>query len=76
LPQVAAWADHHFVVAKTESGEVTESHVREVTGESRIVEIARLLSGQEESELARKHAEELLELVKDSTGKASKKSAK
>ena len=47
LPQVAAWANHHFVVAKTESGEITESHVREVVGEERIVEIARLLSGQE-----------------------------
>jgi DNA repair protein RecN (Recombination protein N) len=76
LPQVAAWANHHFVVAKTESGEITESHVREVVGEERIVEIARLLSGQEESELARKHAEELLELVKDSVGKGAKKSVK
>jgi DNA repair protein RecN (Recombination protein N) len=76
LPQVAAWANHHFVVAKTESGEITESHVREVAGEARIVEIARLLSGQEESELARKHAEELLELVKDSVGKGAKKSVK
>ena len=76
LPQVAAWANHHFVVAKTESGEITESHVREVVGEERIVEIARLLSGQEESELARKHAEELLELAKDSDGKGAKKSVK
>ena len=76
LPQVAAWANHHFVVAKTETGEITESHVREVVGEERIVEIARLLSGQEESELARKHAEELLELAKDSDGKGAKKSVK
>jgi DNA repair protein RecN (Recombination protein N) len=76
LPQVAAWANHHFVVAKTESGDVTESHVRKVVGEDRIVEIARLLSGQDESELARKHAEELFDLVKDSTGKGAKKVAK
>jgi len=76
LPQVAAWADHHFVVEKTETGEVTQSHVREVFGEERIVEIARLLSGQEESELARKHAEELLEMAKDSTRKGAKKSVK
>lgn len=61
LAQVAAYADHHIVVAKTTDGVVTVSHVREVLGEERVAEIARLLSGQEDSETARAHALELLE---------------
>ena len=40
LPQVAAWADSHFVVAKDESGSVTQSQIDEVTDASR-VEIGR-----------------------------------
>lgn len=61
LAQVAAYADHHIVVAKTTDGSVTVSQVSEVSGEDRITEIARLLSGQEDSETARAHALELLE---------------
>ena len=62
LAQVAAFADHHIVVTKDTAGEVTTSEVREVTGETRIQEIARLLSGQEDSTTARAHALELLEV--------------
>jgi DNA repair protein RecN (Recombination protein N) len=61
LAQVAAYADHHVVVTKATDGMVTVSHVREVSGDDRVVEIARLLSGQEDSETARAHALELLE---------------
>jgi DNA repair protein RecN (Recombination protein N) len=61
LAQVAAYADHHVVVAKSTDGMVTVSQVREVSGEDRVAEIARLLSGQEDSETARAHALELLE---------------
>ena len=61
LAQVAAFADHHIVVTKDIDGEVTTSEVREVTGEGRVQEIARLLSGQEDSTTARAHALELLE---------------
>jgi len=63
LAQVAVWADQHLVVEKNTSGSVSVSDVKNVTGEGRIVEIARLLSGQEESKSAREHAEELLSLV-------------
>lgn len=61
LAQVAAFADHHIVVTKDTTGMVTTSEVKEVTGEGRIQEIARLLSGQEDSTTARAHALELLE---------------
>lgn len=62
LAQVAAFADHHIVVTKDTDGAVTTAEVREVTGEDRIQEIARLLSGQEDSTKAREHALELLEV--------------
>lgn len=63
LAQVASWADRHLVVTKSEDGSVTQSNVIEVTGSERRKEIARLLSGQDESISAQEHAGELLELV-------------
>ena len=60
LPQVAAWADSHFVVRKNDDGAVSQSDVVRVTGDSRVEEIARMLAGQEDSQSAREHAAELL----------------
>lgn len=60
LPQVAAWADNHYVVQKNESGSVTQSEIREVFDSSRVEELARMLAGHEDSESALKHAAELL----------------
>ena len=62
LPQVAAWADSHFVVTKNNDGTVSQSDVRMVAGEERIEEIARMLAGLENSSSAREHATELLSL--------------
>ena len=62
LPQVAAWADSHFVVTKNSDGTVSQSDVRNVSGEDRIEEIARMLAGLENSTSAREHATELLSL--------------
>ena len=62
LPQVAAWADSHFVVTKNNDGTVSQSDVRKVSGEDRIEEIARMLAGLENSSSAREHATELLSL--------------
>lgn len=59
LAQVAAYADHHLVVAKATDGTVTASDVRVVQGPDREDEIARLLAGSV-SEKAREHARELL----------------
>lgn len=60
LPQVAAWGDTHFVVSKDESGSVSLSQVRKVSSDARVEEIARMLAGHEDSDSARKHAEELI----------------
>lgn len=65
LAQVAAFADRHLVVTKSTADGVdvvTESDVRLVTNEDRVRELARMLSGQEDSDAARTHAAELLEL--------------
>jgi DNA repair protein RecN (Recombination protein N) len=59
LPQIAAFADHHFHVEKTELGGRTETHVRKLTGAARKDELARMLGGQATSK-ARAHAAELL----------------
>jgi len=62
LPQVAAWADSHFVVAKNSDGSVTQSDVRKVDSQERVAEIARMLAGLGDSASAREHASELLRL--------------
>ena len=62
LPQVAAWADSHFVVTKNNDGSVSQSDVSKVEGEARVEEIARMLAGLENSASAREHATELLSL--------------
>ncbi len=62
LPQVAAWADSHFVVTKNNDGSVSQSDVTKVEGEERVEEIARMLAGLENSASAREHATELLSL--------------
>ncbi|MCQ6253153.1 DNA repair protein RecN [Streptomyces malaysiensis] len=64
LPQVAAFADRHLVVEKTNDGSVTRSGVKAMEGEDRVRELSRMLAGQEDSELARAHAEELLEAAR------------
>ena len=60
LPQVAAWADTHFVVKKSSDGSVIESGVSKLGQSERVEEIARMLAGLEESTSAREHAAELL----------------
>ncbi len=60
LAQVAAFADRHFVVHKADDGQVTTSGVREVSGEERVDELARMMAGLEGTDAARAHAGELL----------------
>lgn len=64
LPQVAIWGDNHLRVLKDSNGSITESSVTLVRGSERESEIARMLSGLEDSEHAQDHARELLDLVK------------
>src|SRR6478736_849087 len=61
LAQVAAFADQHLVVRKTDDGHVTASGVVAVTGEERLRELARMMAGTPDSEIAVEHARELME---------------
>jgi len=60
LAQVAAYADRHLVVRKTDDGHITASGVVVVTGEERLRELARMMGGVEDSDVAIEHAKELL----------------
>ena len=60
LAQVAAFADRQLVVVKTED-EVTASGVTEVTGQARLVELARMMGGLGETANSLAHAQELLD---------------
>jgi DNA repair protein RecN (Recombination protein N) len=59
LPQVAAYADRHVLVLKSDDSTVSRVDVLE--GSERVVELARMLAGHEDSEAARQHAKELLQ---------------
>jgi len=59
LPQIAAFADHHFHVEKTEVAGRTETHVRKLSAAARKDELARMLGGHATSK-AKAHAAELL----------------
>jgi DNA repair protein RecN (Recombination protein N) len=60
LPQIATFADHHYVIEKRVSGQRTKTTVRLITGEERTEEVARMLSGAKLTETSRKHAEQML----------------
>ncbi|MDX6246521.1 MAG: repair protein RecN [Frankiales bacterium] len=60
LPQVAAFADQHLLVTKSDDGSVTSSDVRRLEGQDRVRELSRMLAGLDDSLLAQGHAEELL----------------
>jgi len=60
LPQVAACADHHLVVAKQAQAEGVTSSVAPVEGEKRVAEIARMLGGERLSGTTLAHAKEML----------------
>lgn len=62
LPQVAAWADTHFVVKKSSDGSISQSDVTKLEDRARVEEIARMLAGLEDSASAQEHAAELLAL--------------
>jgi DNA repair protein RecN (Recombination protein N) len=62
LAQVAAPADGHVAVAKSEVGGRTVTTAERVEGEGRVIELSRMLSGHPGSDAARDHARELLGL--------------
>jgi DNA repair protein RecN (Recombination protein N) len=63
LPQVAAFADNHLVVAKSSDGLITSSGVIRLDKDGRVKELSRMLAGMEDSEYGQAHAAELLALA-------------
>jgi DNA repair protein RecN (Recombination protein N) len=59
LAQVAAHADRHLVVERSDDGHVTRSGVHEVSGEARVAELARMLGGSS-TDAALEHARDLM----------------
>jgi DNA repair protein RecN (Recombination protein N) len=75
LAQVAACADHHFVVSKALQGQATVSQVQPVAGEARVSEVARMLGGERLAGTSRAHAEAMLGGGEDSADAQPARSA-
>ena len=60
LPQSAVYGDRHMVVEKTVTGGRTRSAIREVEGDERVREVARMLGGEKATSVVLRHAQELL----------------
>ena len=76
LPQVAACADHHFVVSKRTEAGSTHSDIHAVAGEVRVAEIARMLGGERMSGTSLAHAQEMLSVAADAAVPAAPRSRK
>jgi DNA repair protein RecN (Recombination protein N) len=60
LPQIASFADQHYLIEKSESGGRTKTSVRPLDAEERTREIARMMSGAKLTDTSLKHAEQML----------------
>jgi DNA repair protein RecN (Recombination protein N) len=60
LPQIASFADRHYLIEKRETAGRTKTLVRALTAAEQTEEIARMLSGEKLTETSRQHAEQLL----------------
>ena len=60
LPQIATFADHHYRIDKKESAGRTKTSIRNITGDERTEEVARMLSGAKVTESSLKHAEQMI----------------
>lgn len=65
LPQVAAVAQHHFLIKKAVHNDRTTTKVTPLERSQRVDELARMLSGEKITQLTREHAQELLEMAKE-----------
>ncbi|EHY92296.1 DNA repair protein [Staphylococcus saprophyticus subsp. saprophyticus KACC 16562] len=61
LPQVATMSDHHLFISKDTTDDRTTTHVHELSGDERVTEIARMISGASVTELTRQNAKEMIE---------------
>jgi DNA repair protein RecN (Recombination protein N) len=60
LPQIATFAEHHYLISKKEVSGRTRTSVSEIKGEERTEEIARMLSGAKLTDTSLKHAEQMI----------------
>jgi DNA repair protein RecN (Recombination protein N) len=60
LPQIASFADHHYLIEKKNTAARTRTTVRLIAGEERTAEVARMLSGAKLTETSLRHAEQML----------------
>ncbi|MDD4957126.1 MAG: DNA repair protein RecN [Candidatus Omnitrophica bacterium] len=60
LPQIAAFGNIHFRVSKSVKNGRTITTVTRISGDERISELAKMMSGEKESDIAKKHAHEML----------------
>jgi DNA repair protein RecN (Recombination protein N) len=60
LPQIACFADHHYLIQKSIAGGRTRTTVRRIQGSERTDEVARMLSGARLTEASRRNAEQML----------------
>jgi len=60
LPQIASFADHHYLIEKTEAGGRTRTSIKHLSDAGRREELARMLSGATLTDASRKHAEQML----------------
>ena len=74
LPQVAACANHHLLVSKATAKGQVSSQVRNVSGEERVNEIARMLGGEKLSATTLAHAREMLGTSPQPTGRKATQS--
>jgi DNA repair protein RecN (Recombination protein N) len=65
LPQIAAFADQHFVIEKSEKGGRTKTSVRLLENADRTEEIARMLSGATVTDTSLRHAEQMIKSTRD-----------
>jgi DNA repair protein RecN (Recombination protein N) len=70
LAQVAAFADAQIAVSKIDREGRSVAVAGPVSGQDRVIELSRMLSGQPDSATARRHAKELLETARRGQVKA------
>jgi DNA repair protein RecN (Recombination protein N) len=61
LPQVATMSDYHLLISKASNDDRTTTQVKELTGNERVDEVARMISGASVTELTRQNAKEMIE---------------
>lgn len=61
LPQVASMSDHHLYISKHEKDDRTTTQVQELSGDERVQEVARMISGATVTKLTLQNAKEMIE---------------